>query len=463
MRFPVRAAGVLAALAAITAPKATGCECRVRNICERVQEVPVIFLGEVIEGGLEPGQNAWEGTASFARLRVVERYKGLPRDAKEVVIQLRFIPGMCAPMPYRKGEQTLVFVARDQEGNLRDGICTESWFAKDRDEDLAYVRRYFGGNTSPTIRGRVAANATADMVDFALDANHGQPVEGARVVVEGGGKRPAATTDSHGRYEIFGVAPGTYLVHPEKEGYVGQGGFEVHVRSRGCAFQNLGLFAQNSVEGSVLDPDGKPVPAISVYLQKVGEKVDEGPNWGKAVNTNALGSYRFERIDPGSYYLVVNPRGPTPFSPFGARFYGGAESRELAAPIEITPTSELRGLNIYMSKPLPTRNIRVVLTWPNGQLVRNVTVECSEVGSKDTEWYRKEDVSPREDGLAICHALAGIAYRIGVRSIGYPPRTLVETREALAPPGLEDVEVNFQFGQKDYELHVKELGSAQRR
>jgi hypothetical protein len=226
MRFRARAAVVLAALTAITSQNAIGCECRVRNICERVQDVPVIFLGEVIEGGLEPGQDAWKSTAGFARLRVVERYKGLPRDAKEVAIQLLFIPGMCSPMPYRKGEQTLVFVGRDENGNLHDGGCTESWFAKDLQEDLAYVRRYFKGETSPTIRGRIAANETAHLVDFILDVDKGQPVEGAQVVAEAGGKKRSATTDSHGRYEIAGLTPGTYLVRAEKDGYTSEGGFE---------------------------------------------------------------------------------------------------------------------------------------------------------------------------------------------------------------------------------------------
>ncbi|HEV8039021.1 MAG TPA: hypothetical protein VGP62_09170 [Bryobacteraceae bacterium] len=40
---------------------------------------------------------------------------------------------------------------------------------------------------------------------------------------------------------------------------------------------------------------------------------------------------------------------------------------------------------------------------------------------------------------------------------------LYETREALVPAGLEDAEVHFQFGQKDYELHVIELGSVRKR
>jgi hypothetical protein len=367
-------------------------------------------------------------------------------------------------MPYRKGEQTLVFVGRDEDGNLGDGGCTESWFAKDRQDDLTYVRRYFGGDKSPTIRGRVAANATADMVDFQLDANGGKPVKGARVIAEGGGKRTSATVDGQGRYEIFGIAPGTYMVHAEKAGYVGQGGFEVNVRNRGCAFQNLGLLAQNSVEGFVLDPDGKPVVGISVYLQKVGEKIEyNSAHWGTLVATNAQGSYRFERVDPGSYYLVVSPQGPTPDSPFGARFYGGAESREQAAVIEITPTSDLRGYDINASKALPKRDIHVGLTWPNGQPVRYATVECSEVGAaEDREWYRKKFVSPGPDGVAKCHVLADRAYRVRVRGIGFPVRELVDARGTVVQSGPQNVEIRFQIGEKDLEQHANDADPLKR-
>ena len=370
----------------------------------------------MIEGGLEPNQDAWGGSASFARLRVVERYKGLPKDAKEVVIQLNFIPGMCSPMPYRKGEQTLVFADDpDEDGNFGDGACTESRFAKDVPDDLAYVRRYFKGQTSPTIWGRVAANERASLVDFVLDAHEGQPLEGARVTVEGRGKLRSATTDSHGRYEISGLVPGSYVVRAAKDGYAGEGDFEVQVNGRGCAIQNLGLFARNSVKGLV--------------------------------------------IDPGSYYLVLSPQGPTPRSPFGARFFGGAESREQAKPIEITPTSVFNGYNINSSKALATRNIRVALTWPNGRPVKWAFVVCAE----DSEWSRSAGVSPDGDGVATCHVLAGRAYSIGVRSVGYPPKPLVEARAAVAAAGVEDVEVRFQLSQKDHELHMNEPEPVKRR
>src|SRR5580704_16726191 len=76
----------------------------------------------------------------------------------------------------------------------------------------------------------------------------------ARVTVEGRGKLRSATTDSHGRYEISGLVPGSYVVRAAKDGYAGEGEFKVQVNGRGCAIQNLGLFARNSVKGLVIDP-----------------------------------------------------------------------------------------------------------------------------------------------------------------------------------------------------------------
>lgn len=92
-----------------------GCSCGITNICTRAEKTPVIFLGEVIEGGLEPAEDMWKGTARSARLKVIESFRGLPGDAKEVTISLSFMPGMCSPMPYRRGERTLVFVGPGYE------------------------------------------------------------------------------------------------------------------------------------------------------------------------------------------------------------------------------------------------------------------------------------------------------------------------------------------------------------
>lgn len=129
----LRLALSLLSLAAI----ALACDCDPGTICDRIENHPIIFLGEVIEGGLQPGEDPWKGVAGAVRLRVRELYRGLPADTREVSIQLMFSKGMCSPSPYRNGEQILVFTQRSAKGELTDILCTSSIIAKDYPEELA--------------------------------------------------------------------------------------------------------------------------------------------------------------------------------------------------------------------------------------------------------------------------------------------------------------------------------------
>jgi hypothetical protein len=57
----VRLCTVLVVLIAVIAERAAACECRIPDICELVESSGVIFLGEVVQGGLDPGEDAWSG------------------------------------------------------------------------------------------------------------------------------------------------------------------------------------------------------------------------------------------------------------------------------------------------------------------------------------------------------------------------------------------------------------------
>src|SRR5215470_10530427 len=122
---------------ALVVEPAFGCTCSALNICELVEKSDVIFLGEVIQGGLDPGEDAWSGRPQSATLRIVESYKGLPSDVKQITVALLYMPGMCSPAVYRRGEQTLAFLGRPTaDGMLHDGACSASRFAQDAAEDL---------------------------------------------------------------------------------------------------------------------------------------------------------------------------------------------------------------------------------------------------------------------------------------------------------------------------------------
>src|SRR5206468_2366977 len=132
---------------------------------------------------LDPGEDAWSGRPQSATLRIVEAYKGLAPDVKEVTVALMYMRGMCSPAVYRRGERTLAFLGRAAaDGSLRDGACSASRFEKDAAaQDVQYIRNYFGGRTQTMIRGRVAANNPSDLVSFVLRSPDGTPVGGAQI------------------------------------------------------------------------------------------------------------------------------------------------------------------------------------------------------------------------------------------------------------------------------------------
>jgi len=133
---------------ALLVERAWACSCTALSICELVDKADVIFLGEVIQGGLEPGEDAWSGRPQSATLRIIEAYKGLRPDVREVTVSLQYLPGMCSPAVYRRGEQTLAFLGRPEaDRKLHDGACSGSRFAKDVADELQYVRAYFAGQT----------------------------------------------------------------------------------------------------------------------------------------------------------------------------------------------------------------------------------------------------------------------------------------------------------------------------
>ncbi len=129
---------------ALVVQQALACSCGGLSVCELVEKADVILLGEVIDGGLDPGEDAWSGRPQSATLRIVEAYKGLAPDVKEVTVALLYMPGMCSPAVYRRGERTLAFLGRPAaDGRLRDGACGASRFAKDAAEDIKMLQRIF--------------------------------------------------------------------------------------------------------------------------------------------------------------------------------------------------------------------------------------------------------------------------------------------------------------------------------
>jgi hypothetical protein len=448
----IRRIAVLALTIALSAHDAMACSCGAANICELVENAGVIFLGEVVEGGLDPGEDAWSGRPTFARLRIIEAFKGVPLDVREVTVELAYLKGMCSPAVYRRGERTLAFLAKPGNNeSLRDGACSGSRFEKGDSPDLQYVRDHFAGRTSPTIRGHIAANYPASMVSYILDSEDGTAVEGAEVTAQGIGRKFSVKSDRRGEYVLSGIPVGKYRVSAQKAGYTNKdpdeseapASFDVEVSARGCAIQNLGLWANNSLKGIVSDASGKPVPGLWLSLQKVSNNEDHG----EEERTDERGEFEFKHIDSGKHYLSVNPFGPSADSPYETRYYGGAATREQARTIQIESTSHFSAMNIYLDRKIATREARIRLEWPDGTPVSTGFFLCGDarIQERNTRYFSAADKRP--DGTFVCKTLVDRPYRIWTSFVDGRPTK--DTPDVVIPAGDQATEVRIQAGPQD--------------
>lgn len=426
---------ILLLVALVAVRSASACSCTQTTICQRLDQQPVIFLGEVVSGGVDPGTDPWQSRASSARLKVIEAFRGIPTGAEEVEVELTFMPGWCSPSPYLRGERILV-MARRRNGKITDGGCTQSYPERNpsMSEALAITRKFSRGNAKPEIRGTIAPNVSADSVEYVIATHEAGPVAGVTVILEDRDKTYQAVSGPDGTYSISGMPPGSYRIRTEAPGFdQPDGPRTVTVKQGGCVVQDLGLRTRNSVEGYVFDHNNKPVGGLTVFLNRKDSK----RMYGKKGKTDAAGAFRFTEVNPGEHTLVVSPEGETARSPY--------PRTAIPAFIQVDAASSISHLVLTLPPPIPTRSLRIHVSGPDGKEVTKGFISCYQAG-KEKDLDATESASPQPGG-AICRVLADRPYRIRV----WPARSdsdfskLPQPVEVVVAPGLNDAEVHLKI------------------
>ena len=130
--------------------------------------------------------------------------------------------------------------------------------------------------------------------------DRGEPVADARVLVS----RVAGTTDAEGRYRVDGLDPGPQLariVHPAyraAERPVEIVGLEPHVL-------DVELPAGHRIFGRTVDPEGLPVPGVSLYFDL--DEADQAVL--RRSTSDAEGFFELADVPDGTYSVVTERRG----------------------------------------------------------------------------------------------------------------------------------------------------------
>jgi hypothetical protein len=361
--------------------------------CQIYQRTQVIFRGRVIDHNAN--STVGFGQMTLYRFKVLEAFKGLPPDTKEVFIDpasmtscyTRFAldrdylvyTGGAQPTPaavtildrrYSNSPGKQIPAAWSGLGQLPVyvvGVCSPTRTVDEKDLDLAFLRSSVNGSSQVNgwIEGRVVQNFSwpYNFADFVAAP------DAMLTVTAPSGNRSTVVVQTDGTFKIGPVPPGNYAVS------IGSPVFannklalpEVEVPSGGCAVANAFFETGSTITGKVLTVDGKPASRVRLELGEfqAGGKVRVIPHtWS---NTDKDGSFTISNAPAGRIVLAANLNGaPTVEMPFDPVYVPGTQDVQSARVFDIPPGQKTTGVSLQLPKPLAFGTLYVDVKWPDG-------------------------------------------------------------------------------------------------
>lgn len=215
-----------------------------------------------------------------------------------------------------------------------------------------------------------------------------------------------ATTDDEGNYKLSGLPPGRLQVFPLVKAFIVKAQYHYEKAEE---FINVGegealtkvdfeLVRGGVVTGRITDADGRPVigERVSVVKEDFLEPVMSPLSMlgGDKNQTDDRGIYRIYGLEPGNYKVSVGQGaaegGITIMglggSAYAKTFYPGVQDKEKATLIEVKEGSEIRSIDITVSKPGSGFAVSGrVVDADSGKPVPNIYLGHSSIDDKDQE------------------------------------------------------------------------------
>jgi hypothetical protein len=271
-------------------------------------------------------------------------------------------------------------------------------------EDLLYLENISKLRGKTRISGTIGGGFAFPDID----------VEGKKIKIIGPKKTYETKTNEEGVFEIYDLPPGKYFVEPEmpagwkidpywltrSENVVTDESGRPEMKSpkrvalmlepKKHASVDIVFTVENSVRGRVLDPKGRAMFGVCVYMLRSGQ---EGS--GPFNCTDEEGRFEITHIPEGQYVLVANQDGkPSSREPFPKIFYPNVTERERAAVINIGPGENIANLDIVIPKLVETVTITGTLQYSDGKPVAEKWVKFKQTSPNDKV---KGDVSTETD------------------------------------------------------------------
>jgi hypothetical protein len=215
--------------------------------------------------------------------------------------------------------------------------------------------------------------------------------------VQGGDKTFETKTDEEGNFSVPVPAPGKYTVRAfiPFAAYVVTHDtdqqpkitttdalttleFEVQIAKNQCRYWQIDtvkidLHATAEVSGNVLTASGRPVSPGWVWLVNTAD-----PDDSDSQRLEDDGSFKFEGVAVGEYYLVLNPRNEAPDendAPYPRTYYPNGHEASAATKIVVTEGAKLENLVLRVGPRWKERVVTGRVVWEDGRSPTNADIK----------------------------------------------------------------------------------------
>lgn len=362
--------------------EARGCSCVEYDVpvCGAYWRSDAVFAGQLLDITPVEKKSDHQIPTMMLHFIVEQPFRGVAGDRVDV----ETLHGTSCDMNFEKGQRYLIYASRTPESNqLFAGPCTRTTELKNAIEDLNYIRTVTQQEAKESILGRLLRNKY-------------EALPGLKVTVQGGDKTLEVRTDEEGEFAVSVPGPGKYTVRAfipfaanvmayreDEQGKIETTDamttfeYEVQIGKNECQYRQLDTFkvdlhATAEVSGNVLTASGRPVSPGYVYLVNATDPDDSD---FKKLEDN--GSFKFEGVAAGEYYLVLNPRNAAPNeneAPYPRTYYPNVPEASAATKIVVTEGAKLENLTLRVGQSWKARVVTGKVVWQDGRSVQNAHI-----------------------------------------------------------------------------------------
>ena len=310
-------------------------------------------------------------TYSALHFVVEEPFRGI--SSKRVIVGTTM--GNLCDKKFEKGNRYLVFASLDTETNqlFTGGICSPGRLVDHAGDDLTYLRKVTTQTVPETISGKVVVRRY-------------EGVPGLKIRVEGEGTTLETTSSKDGKFSFTLPGPGqfkvsAYVPYPTSGFSYAEGVFlmtdvtprlttisyDLNLKKNECHYLELDIVdddprATGTVAGRVLGASGQPITRAAVKLVNTSET---GSDYVEVLSND--GSFTFERVAPGEYYLALNHESPRYDSPYPTTYYPNVTAIRDATKISVMQGASVADLTLHVGPERKGRTVSGVAVWPDGR------------------------------------------------------------------------------------------------